>query len=88
MPKEVVRDRGGVFDVSVGWSREAEYVQLGAVMRAPESSDAPQDLKQLVNTWGDAAVMTGLFATLGRHEINELIRVLRRARDAAYGRDE
>lgn len=29
-----------------------------------------------------------LWATMNRKEINDLIRVLRRARDAAYGRDE
>lgn len=31
---------------------------------------------------------TGLWMTLDRHEINRLIKALRRARDAAYGRDE
>ena len=30
----------------------------------------------------------GIWATPSRHEINDLIRVLRRARDSAYGRDE
>lgn len=31
---------------------------------------------------------TSLWMTLDRHEINRLIKALRRARDAAYGRDE
>jgi hypothetical protein len=30
----------------------------------------------------------GWYGTLDRHAINRLIRVLRRARDQAYGRDE
>lgn len=30
----------------------------------------------------------GIWTTPGRHEVNELIRVLRRARDSAFGRDE
>lgn len=29
----------------------------------------------------------GMFATVGRHQINNLIRQLRRARDRAYGAD-
>lgn len=32
--------------------------------------------------------VSGIWATPSRHEVNELIRVLRRARDSAFGRDE
>ena len=35
-----------------------------------------------------ASSYAGVWSTLGRHECNQVIRVLRRARDQAYGRDE
>lgn len=36
---------------------------------------------------GDAPSYTGVWSTLDRQGVNKLIRVLRRARDAAYGAD-
>lgn len=70
--------------VSVHWSRDAEYVQLG--LEAPRK-------------WWDEVIASyigspelGRFdvytESLTRKEINDLIKTLRRARDAAYGVDE
>lgn len=75
MPKEIIRT--GSPDhvgptVHVGWSPD-QYVQLATV------DPAHNDENPHGNGW---------YADLDRHAINRLIKVLRRARDAAYGRDE
>jgi hypothetical protein len=100
MPKEVIHDEAGSFDLAVGWTREpAGHVQVGAVMAAGQPIDAPPNtprtLKQLVASWPDdagdpdhPAGATGLWSTLDRAGCNRLIRTLRKARDAAFGRDE
>jgi hypothetical protein len=94
MPKQVIRDSADTFDVVVGWSNDG-HVQVATVMQPPENSEAPKNLKELVATWPDDASdpdnpdgATGLWSTLERSKVNELIRALRRARDAAFGRDE
>lgn len=46
-----------------------------------------RDLLNAVEAAGSAS-FTGVWLTLDRPGINRLIRTLRRARDAAYGRDE
>jgi len=60
---------------SVGWSKEENggYVQLATIRNGSEHSFDPCD---------------GLYMTMDRRQINELIRLLRKARDQAYGRDE
>lgn len=94
MPKErIYNQRRQEFDVEVRWSRESEYVSIATVMAPPHTSDAPQNLKELVSTWDDDGLhypdgKIGLYADLSRYELNELIRVLRRARDQAFGKDE
>lgn len=55
----------------LGWSREAEYVQLGTVT-TDESVE-----------WDER----GYFVQLDREGINRLIRSLRRARDQVFGKD-
>jgi hypothetical protein len=87
MPKEIVYGEG--FRVEVRWSRDS-YVQLATVMPEPRTSDEPQNLAELMSGWGTdtADGARGLYSTLGRTEINDLIRILRRARDQAFGRDE
>lgn len=62
----------------VRWNRESEYVQIvtrlkGYEVGLPESEDAYK---------------YGMYVTLNRASINDLIRNLRRARDQAFGRDE
>ena len=95
MPKETIFDTVGCFDVKVGWSRDS-YVQIATEMREPDTSERPQNLRELVASWADVGYIPtegnssemGLWATLDRDGINTLIRVLRRARDQAFGRDE
>jgi len=88
MPKEVFR-KSSMFDVELRWGR-LEAVQIATVMKDPQSSDSPTNLRDLVATWedGTADVATGLYVDLDRDTINALIRSLRRARDAVFGKDE
>lgn len=69
--------------VYVGWQNgDAGHVQISLDM------DAAQVIEVLGSEHSDAdriAIYTGI---LRRTEINRMIKVLRRARDAAYGRDE
>jgi hypothetical protein len=58
--------------VHVSWGRDRMEVQLGTVKDEPALEDASGQFVHLVD----------------RHRINQLIRVLRRARDQAFGRDE
>lgn len=69
--------------LDVAWNRDAGWVQIGI--------DAPKDwwdrFFEGYRDHGDTpyAVYT---ETLTRQQINKMIATLRRARDAAYGRDE
>lgn len=60
---------------SVGWSRQQSggHVQLATIRNGKEGSFAPED---------------GLYMDMDRAAISRLIRLLRRARDQAFGRDE
>lgn len=98
MPKETVHDQASMYDVQVGWAPD-KYVQVGietanhrAIVDqlAGDAANRPEVramLDQLTGA-GELAAFTGLWATLDREGCNRLIRVLRRARDQAFGRDE
>lgn len=86
MPKEYVYDENKVVNESSGeeeplnpnrvkvtWNREAGYVQIATVN--PEYEDLMSD-------------KSGWYVDLDRRGINYLIRILRRARDQSFGRDE
>ena len=83
MPKEIILNaRVGFPDedsreplVELSWQRDLEYVQIATFARHPES-------KETIGR-DDAQ-----FVTLERHGINKMIRVLRKARDQAFGKDE
>ena len=87
MPKEIVRGDG--YDVEVRWGADGS-VQVASVMQPPLTAESPASLGTLVETWSteERFAATGLYSTLDRRQVNDLIRILRRARDAAYGRDE
>lgn len=79
MPKEMItskyREDHPEIGVQIGWGRESSHVQIATVNRdGAELKPTPEG-----NGW---------YVQLGRHEINQVIRTLRRARDQAYGRDE
>lgn len=74
-------------DVNVAWGRDAGYVQVSTTTEHPERIALWREA--IETTTRDGVSLTlGLHAELDRPRINELIRVLRRARDAAFGRDE
>lgn len=82
MPRESVYgsdDSGNA--VKVGWERD-KHVQVG--VGGPVDFTFTTPLPDGVQ----ADVYNGLWVTMTRQGINDLIRHLRRARDAAFGRDE
>lgn len=85
MPKEYIEDRyasddddavanGSPTRVRVGWSREAEHVEIATI--------APDEMTLRPTPEGN-----GWFVQLDRGGLNRLIRTLRKARDQAYGQD-
>lgn len=82
MPKENINNDNEIDPVTrveVSWQSDA-YVQLTTALRReePASSEAPAHV----------VYDTGAYVSLSRYGTNRLIQVLRRARNAAYGRDE
>ena len=99
MPKEIVHDQSGLYDVQVGWAHD-KYVQVGIEtadhrtiadrLLGTDGESSPEVRAQMDKLLGDGtlAAFTGLWGTLDREGCNRLIRTLRRARDQAFGRDE
>jgi hypothetical protein len=80
MPKENINsDLDGGTRVEVSWAHD-RYVQLTTAMKrtVAGSQEHPE-----FDTYD-----TGAYVSLDRYGINRLIQVLRRARNAAYGKDE
>ncbi len=67
--------------LSVGWAKDKD-VQIG-VTDLREGADPGREYGD-----DDQPNWQGPWIGLDRHQINELIRTLRQARDSAYGRDE
>lgn len=83
MPKEAIYDDAGTFDLMVGWS-PGKYVQVGIETHSGAT---------LVDQLGCGAdpvhpTFTGVWGTFDRAGLNRAIRMLRKARDEAFGRDE
>jgi hypothetical protein len=80
-PDQVLREEPSL---DVHWNRDGEYVQIAI--------DAPTDWwKRFWDSHKDDKEVIAFSAftdRLTRREINDLIKTLRRARDAAYGADE
>lgn len=88
--------------VHVGWNKVGQWVQLDlrfspqyarfAVKAAEDEAKAyfkgHPDLECTLDALIEATPVRLHSDTLSRSEINDLIRVLRRARDQAFGRDE
>jgi hypothetical protein len=64
--------------VRVGWDKTAGWVQIATVLRADFDGIRPVE----------GSVDEGRSIDLDHRAINKLIRLLRTARDQAYGRDE
>lgn len=81
MPKEIINDarQGTKHDsftthfAKVGWDRELGLVDIATL----EGGDVDEPTR----------ARKGYFVQLDRDGVNQLIRTLRRARDAAYGSD-
>lgn len=83
MPKQYIGPADELNDnrVKVGWSREAGHVQIATVN--PEGETVSD-----FDGTDEMRVEAGWAVDLDRSGVNDLIRVLRRARDQAFGRDE
>lgn len=85
MPRERIYDDAGMFDLEIQWA-SGRYVQVGLETHSGEP------ITQAVNpAQAEASAQTqftGLWGTFDRVALNRIIRILRRARDAAYGADE
>lgn len=104
MPKERLRAGGDVtFVVEVGWAKNGGEVQVATtVTDAAERLAAiltehglklvdahTKDLAGTAQIAPAAALLAGWHTTLpGRWDVNRLIRVLKTARDGAFGKDE
>lgn len=90
MPKENVNCALTEFRVEVGWEAGKD-VQIGTTNAHRPFVDVHGTVNGLrflgPDEKYDGYTMTGWFATLDRVAINRLIRVLRKARDAAFGAD-
>lgn len=92
MPKETIRglSRGTSDDdrtthVEVGWNKDMD-VQIG--VHLPHKSLTFIDIDPATGQHKPVAeLFDSLWADLTRQQINQLIRALRKARDAAYGSD-
>lgn len=62
----------------VRWNKEAGHVQVVTRKKGYEVCPFGEE----------ASYAYGMYITLERQEINDLIRILRKARDQAFGRDE
>ncbi len=91
MPKERIQSTTAPeFDVTVAWGRDTN------VQVATAANDADKRLREWTEVADGAETQPGtsfrLFdgwhVDLTRQQVNDLIRVLRRARDQAFGRDE
>lgn len=70
--------------LDVTWSRDNGHVQLSIEFTREQWLSNLRTLQE-----DEAITRRAIFTdSLARHEINHLIRILRRARDAAYGSDE
>jgi hypothetical protein len=104
MPKENINDTvTDGFRAEVGWSHGCVQVattNAASTFELPADSDAAsssQPDRPSTGTERFLAAVTGMgtpepfhgwFVTLDRDGCNRMIRALRKARDAAYGRDE
>lgn len=90
MPKEYIRDEHyGVrapVDMPDGTTSEETYLVSDAMMKVTWGRDTY--VQAAVVTDKDPDGFEAQHISLNRYGINQLIKTLRRARDAAYGKDE
>jgi hypothetical protein len=89
---QLYESEGGLLRLARG-CRESDIGELLAELADAPTSDVEHKVlthlgRQLLGVFLDVGTFSGIWADLTREEINHFIRVLRRARDQAYGRDE
>jgi hypothetical protein len=90
MPREYIRDQASQYNLAVGWQRDGADVQIGI-----ETADGRPIVDHLTVTsidgpggqTSDTAAFASLWGNLSRAGVNDLIRLLQRARDGAFGKD-
>lgn len=82
MPKEAIYDDCKLYDLMVGWQKD-KYVQIGV-----ETHDGGTLAHALGCDLDEKPTFTGVWGTFDRDGLNRAIRMLRKARDEAFGRDE
>jgi hypothetical protein len=102
MPREHIKPAAGPFAIDVAWSREHESVELAVTTGAGfelllatvnewlrAANMATVDVEELRKNLGAPGPWwSGLHTHMQhRREVNELIYLLRRARDGAFGKD-
>lgn len=89
MPKEYIHDSTTkMFKTKVGWSKEDGHVQIATVTNSKRLGLS--EFNPHTEAWTPVetgGTDEGWHVTLDRKEINDLIRLLRKARDQAFGRD-
>lgn len=93
MPRITIGDTGkNDFAAEVSWTKDLPEVKL-SIRAFPKTE---KDVSGFAFAWGDnlnpdgegAEIFDAVYSdSLNRSAVNELIRILRRARDAAYGAD-
>jgi len=86
MPKEIIHDEVGQFDLVISWSAEDEYVQVGMQTRDGQAIAevlTPADVRA-----GIVPMFEGVWGTFNRPQLQRGIQMLKRARNAVYGADE
>ncbi|MEU1761293.1 hypothetical protein [Micromonospora sp. NPDC005652] len=81
MPKETIYDQVSLYDLEVGWEAD-RWVQVGI-----KTHDGRSIAEHLTGEGETPADFRGLWGSYDRAGINRLIRILRRARDSAFGAD-
>jgi hypothetical protein len=95
VPKEIIHSRSEKFDIEIRWDAEGHdpEVQIGLATRdnAKTLADAltpPSAQLDADERSARLGEFRGIYGQFDRASLNRTIRLLRRARDTVYGRDE
>jgi|GEM_PF-2473322 len=86
MPKEIIHDQVGQFDLVVTWSADDEYVQIGMQTRDGVSIAevlTPADVRA-----GIVPLFESIWGTFNRPQLQRTLAAIKRARNNVYGADE
>lgn len=77
MPKEIIKDQSGPFEIKVTWSR-GSWAQIATVL--PEGEE--RHFEAILEAWKEEgnSMSHGMVATLSPESIDQLIKVLKRVK--------